>query len=331
MSLQKNTDLWRKFEWCANQIVPGFVVDEANAKIIDQLCQYIAADPSFETGNNHLGRGLFLSGTIGSGKTDLMRIVQRFFWKAQDQRVFAQVSMIDYSRNYGKKDADDNIVDILDRYRNRHLFFDEFGMIDQVTGKRKYEQIVSWGTHCDLGEQVVLSRYNEFKRGFLTHFTSNLRLSELEAQYDDRTVSRLREMCNVIPVVGPDRRPTAKPRLQVEPPKPPEVGGMLKLLPIIQELYPDRAKELLSTIEGVIDKHLPAAAKPKRAPNPDATYEGWLKKFKEGLPDTETEELARLLKDAELKQSYEIAKIIKAELAGRITSEESQSEQEKAA
>lgn len=317
MSLQKNTDLWRKFEYCANQIVPGFVVDESNAKIIEMLCQYLDADPAFEAGAYYLGRGLFLSGTVGSGKTDLMRIVQRFFWNANDkQRQFAQVSMIDYSRQYGKKDSDGNMIDLLDRYRNRHIFFDEFGMIDENTKKRKYEQIISWGSHKDLGEEVVLSRYNEFKKGFLTHFTTNLKLSELENQYDSRTVSRLREMCNVIPVVGPDRRMTAKPRLQVEPPKPEEPGNIMKLLPIIQQYHPDQAKQLMNTIENVVGRHSPdPQVKPQ--PKPAATYESWLSKFKEGLPETETEELARLLKDAEMKQSYEISRIIQTELTKR--------------
>jgi len=167
---ENSTPLAKLLKTVASEKVPGFVVDDANRDIMNKMYYYLLQSPRFEFSNpdqtertgNYLGRGNMFSGNPGCGKTDLMRIMQTCLYRMNDSRKFAAMSMIDFSRNYGSKDDRGNSIDMLTKYEGHHLFIDEFGMIDEHTGIRKYEVITSYGTKMDLGEMLILQRYNEF-------------------------------------------------------------------------------------------------------------------------------------------------------------------------
>src|SRR5690606_18980022 len=114
---------------------------------------------------------------------------------------------------------------------------------------RKYEIITNFGTKMDLGELVILQRYNEFKRGYITHLTTNISEADLSKQYDSRTVSRIYEMCNVFPVIGPDRRRNATPRTNLAPPPPTTRETFLDLLPTIKETTPEAYNGLVKELD----------------------------------------------------------------------------------
>ncbi|MGE4587257.1 MAG: hypothetical protein AB7D05_07945 [Mangrovibacterium sp.] len=56
-----------------------------------------------------------------------------------------------------------------------------------------------FGNDCQVMAEIILSRYELFvSKGMLTHVTTNLSASELEARYGTRVRSRLREMYNMV-------------------------------------------------------------------------------------------------------------------------------------
>jgi predicted ATPase len=323
---ENSTPLANLLKTVAAEKVPGFVVDAANRDILNQMYYYLAQSPRFEfteaeqttrTGN-YLGRGNMFAGNPGCGKTDLMRIMQTCLYRMKDTRVFATMSMIDFSRNYGHKDDRGNVIDMLTKYEGRHLFVDEFGMIDEHTGLRKYEVITNFGTKLDLGEMLILQRYNEFKRGYITHLTTNIRPDELQKQYDSRTVSRIYEMCNVFPVIGPDRRRTAQPRTNLAPPPPTTRETFLDLLPIIKEATPEAYDGIVKELDKMKARMiLQSEAEYNASQRPKLTQESALNEFKELLPQLSMPALQDALKQAELKQNRELTQIIENELATR--------------
>ena len=56
-----------------------------------------------------------------------------------------------------------------------------------------------YGNECNVLAEILLSRYDLFtSRRLLTHVTTNLSASELEAAYGSRLRSRMREMFNLV-------------------------------------------------------------------------------------------------------------------------------------
>ena len=56
-----------------------------------------------------------------------------------------------------------------------------------------------YGNDANIMAEILLSRYDLFiRQGMLTHATTNLSASELEAIYGNRLRSRMREMFNLI-------------------------------------------------------------------------------------------------------------------------------------
>src|SRR5213595_1601868 len=56
---------------------PNFIVDQQSEKTFDLLCKYFANDPEFEKSGYSLSKGIMLSGPVGVGKTELLRIFSK--------------------------------------------------------------------------------------------------------------------------------------------------------------------------------------------------------------------------------------------------------------
>ena len=66
-----------------------------------------------------------------------------------------------------------------------------------------------YGNKTDIADLLVSFRYEAYQRSRkLTHFTMNLYPGELQDILDERSVSRLQEMCNIIPFEDCDWRKT---------------------------------------------------------------------------------------------------------------------------
>jgi DNA replication protein DnaC len=139
--------------------------------------------------NLEAGRGLWLYGPVGTGKTSLAMLVSKA--ALQQRRTVAIYSMprlLSELRKTYDDDSEQTYLGLIDSLTSVDLLH-----LDDVGSERQSEWVL---------EQlytIVNSRYEEEKSIVLT---SNLQVDELAGQITERTVSRLREMCgdNVIPI-----------------------------------------------------------------------------------------------------------------------------------
>ncbi|UHG93296.1 hypothetical protein [Spirosoma oryzicola] len=194
----------------------GFVVDDHNKDLLRMLSMYFTSDQRFETEyGKDLSKGILLVGTRpGQGKTWLMKLFQQ-----NPVCSYRWVTCLDVAADYQRHPDSGGGVASLDYYAAqagpmysnafRHtaggFCFDDLGV----------EQIAkSMGNECDTMMSILQMRYNSLHRydlplGFrTTHITTNLTAEQIEARYDSRIRSRMREMFNQIeiPETTPDRR-----------------------------------------------------------------------------------------------------------------------------
>ncbi len=191
-----------KWALACKEVYPYFKTDAENEDAIKLLLLYIARDERFETAmpdrNYSLGKGLLLNGRPGTGKTVLLRIVQRTLYYLRSDIQFKRLNMREICQDYQASGP------AILMPEQKHWFVDEFGLTTR-------EQVQSYGNKIIVGDELVGIRYDLFQRGYMLHLTTNLTEQQMIDFYNERTVSRLHEMCNFIPLDGNDRRPAAKP------------------------------------------------------------------------------------------------------------------------
>ncbi len=198
-------------------ITRPFEADESNFEALNAICEYFSDSPEFEKRNEgySLKKGLFLVGPAGTGKTLLMkcliqnpkrsyrliscRKIMDLFCQ-EGRKAIRDYSSPKYSNNYnsiGPQGAPENYFN----HRSWGYCYDDFGAEDKGT---------HFGDTTEVMEQVILDLYennigNSFQYSFF-HITSNLTTDQIEARYGTRVRSRMREMFNLIPLKGSDRR-----------------------------------------------------------------------------------------------------------------------------
>ncbi len=178
-----------------------YTVDDVNVKIITNICRYFSEDPQFE---GDLGKGLFIMGGVGVGKTSLMK----FFMK--NQRFSYRIDACrEVETNYAQ--LGDNYIDSrsfnMSIAVNSDIFghqiigfcFDDLG----TEGNGKY-----YGKEKNVMAEILLNRYDNQLPFISTHVTTNLTAEQVKEQYGSRVTDRLRQMFNVIkfPVDAKSRR-----------------------------------------------------------------------------------------------------------------------------
>lgn len=180
--------------------------DKENLEVIRTLLLYFSNSKDFEkitTSEDSilrtkpdLTKGIYLCGNVGSGKSLILKIFAKIMSRYNlgfgfiPCDIIADRCRIDGSevvRKYVTIQSDGN------DYAGVYCF-DDLGQENKV----KY-----FGNSIDVMQDIIIKRYRNFVDfGYKTHFTSNLRLSELSVIYDDRAESRISEMCNVIVLGG---------------------------------------------------------------------------------------------------------------------------------
>jgi DNA replication protein DnaC len=161
------------------------------------------------------GRGLWLMGDVGTGKTTLAMLVSRAALDAgRTVAIYSLPRLLSELRKTFEESSDLSYLQLLDLLAGVDLLH-----IDDVGAERSSEWVL---------EQlyaIVNARYEDEKSIVLT---TNLQPHELEEQITPRTVSRLVEMCgDPLPLFGADMRR----EFPVEPPagpgafRPPERYG----------------------------------------------------------------------------------------------------------
>ncbi|MEO8761802.1 MAG: ATPase [Bacteroidia bacterium] len=173
-----------------------FKILEVDKPIIKKLIAYFLKDEITCTQEKiNLQKGILLTGPVGCGKTTLMALMKNF--NDNTQSIYILKPCRDISFEFIKDG-----YDIIHRYtqqsfyRNgntelpKHYCFDDLGTENNL----KY-----FGNECNIMAEILLSRYDQFvSRKLLTHLTTNLSASEIEAIYGSRIRSRMREIFNLI-------------------------------------------------------------------------------------------------------------------------------------
>ena len=141
--------------------------------------------------NYKLSKGLALIGSVGTGKTTIMKTFEKLgtdFYKKHNSTMFlfkmdsCNKLSIEYQSDQDKRD--------ITNYIHGSRCFDDLGSEKNVFGSQ------------NLMEQIMEQRYYEqvSKRNLniKTHLTTNLDFNGLGERYGDRVQDRLKEQCNFI-------------------------------------------------------------------------------------------------------------------------------------
>lgn len=167
-------------------------VTDMPAAVVRQVRRYVDA---LETRLDE-GRGLWFEGPQGTGKTTLAMLVSKHALAAgHSVAIYSVPRILAELRDTFDDDAEWGATELIDRLTEVELLqLDDLGA--ERTSAWVLEQLYS----------VINARY-EAQRAVLV--TTNLGIDELRDQVGARTVSRLTEMCDQIPLYGDDQRLTA--------------------------------------------------------------------------------------------------------------------------
>ena len=144
-------------------------------------------------GNLDGGRGLWFYGSVGTGKTTLAMIVSRAALDAgRSVAIYSLPRLLAEIRATFESDSEGSYVEFLDRLAAVDLLH-----VDDVGAERTSDWVL---------EQlyaIVNARYEDERSVIIT---TNLERDELVEQIRERTVSRLEEMCTLVPLYGEDAR-----------------------------------------------------------------------------------------------------------------------------
>jgi DNA replication protein DnaC len=143
--------------------------------------------------NLDAGRGLWFFGDVGTGKTTLAMLVSRAALElGRSVAIYSLPRLLAEIRKTFETGAEGTYVEFLDRLAAVDLLHvDDVGA--EKTSDWVLEQLYA----------IVNARYEE-ERSIVV--TTNLERDELVEQVRERTVSRLEEMCTLVPLFGEDAR-----------------------------------------------------------------------------------------------------------------------------
>jgi DNA replication protein DnaC len=140
------------------------------------------------------GRGLWLFGETGTGKTTLAMLISKAALEAgRTVAIYSLPKLLArIRRTYDSEPGGDSYLSFFERLTAVDLLH-----IDDLGAEKRSDWVL---------EQLyaLINERYEAERSVL--ITTNLPHEELEEQIGSRTVSRLSQMCDEVPLFGPDRR-----------------------------------------------------------------------------------------------------------------------------
>ena len=184
---------------------PKFKVDNQNEKVFEQLCQYFTNNIDFETDGLSLAKGLLITGPVGVGKTEILKLFRK-----NKRQSFHLISVFEIEASCQESGVDffKAYTGMVPGWGNTPSFFYQksIGWAFDDIGRESI--VFDFGNKSDVVSKIIQTRYSyKDKLPFSKlHLTTNLKPIEIEARYDYAVKSRLREMFNYIEMNGKDRR-----------------------------------------------------------------------------------------------------------------------------
>lgn len=190
----------RKKRWQIKENELAFTINKSNQAVIKKLCLYFNEHPE---GTLNLMKGIYLGGSVGTGKTTLMNLFAN--WNL-NKRKFRFISCREIQQEFATGGFESLLKYTKKSYKYRNNMcdknngfitycFDDFGS----EGRSKF-----YGNDVNVMEEIIQDRYREYEEtGMLTHATSNLLSGEvIESIYGIRVRDRIRGMFNIIEMNG---------------------------------------------------------------------------------------------------------------------------------
>ncbi len=187
-------------EFCKN----GYKITDHNRDALSQVIQYMNRSPKFV---GDLRKGLCICGSKGTGKSILLKAMNRAFLRIEDQSGQRQesflvdniVSLAGYYQQKGDTIFNDLRTPFLKDRRN-HRMCNDIG--------REVTETLFMGNREDVGARYIYERYELFQNSRIkTHFTTNYTSADqFQKRYGDLNYDRMIEMCNFIFIDGPSWR-----------------------------------------------------------------------------------------------------------------------------
>jgi DNA replication protein DnaC len=140
------------------------------------------------------GRGLWIEGDVGTGKTTLAMLVSKHAIEAgHSAAIYSLPRLLARIRRTYDGDARElSYLGFFERLTSVNLLH-----IDDLGAEKRSDWVL---------EQLYAIVDERYATNRSIIVTTNMEVSELEEQIGRRTVSRLAEMCETLPVYGDDRR-----------------------------------------------------------------------------------------------------------------------------
>jgi hypothetical protein len=189
----------------SKNLLPNFQLTEHTEYLYTLITQYFNQNPDFEkyslkTKSKEypfsLKKGLFLISAPGAGKSFLFEdLIPCFSQYLQNfkYRTITVYKLQDLYQKYGAFAIDEfnnSVYSPNGQKSNYNLYIDDVG--------RELKSIKFFGNDMYFMDMFIDARVRLFKRGFITHGSSNLNLAELKAYYSDATFSRMFALFNFI-------------------------------------------------------------------------------------------------------------------------------------
>ena len=162
----------------------NFIIDNENSGVLQNLVAYFIQDQANCVFS--IQKGIYLYGPVGVGKTFIFQIFQLFC-----QAILCPTYIIKPTRKIVQNVEKAKSFTGLEKYQDGIICFDDLGKEPKTLKIYHHEESIM--------STVLSDRYEAFiSRGLLTHTTSNLVPSELEAEYGTYISDRCRQLFNFV-------------------------------------------------------------------------------------------------------------------------------------
>ena len=198
----------RVFWYCILKINKDFNPTEAQKPLLNDILHYLIKSDKTTLDTN---KGIYLSGSFGFGKSDLMTALNDtcHYLFGKNYFVFQPASLCVSEYRH---DQDLNYLTERKIYgvqKPISFCWDDLGM--------EPSSVKSYGNEINLFSTLINVRYELWKQsGLKTHFTTNLNQSEFDERYTASNRSRIGQMCNLIIVESEDQREQFKTKFKVK-------------------------------------------------------------------------------------------------------------------